>query len=121
MERTRITHHHEPDDVLGTDLFPDISEEMDRRVNHSEHRIKYWIVVGILANLITLILAAIPVVFYLGQMTTTASQALATIQQQQVQLNEMRQWKEQRVLWETSAEQWMISKGYVPPRDRKDQ
>lgn len=113
-------HLHEPEDVRAVDLFPDISEEMDRRVLHSEHRIKYWIVVGILANLITLILAAIPVVFYLGQMTTTASQALATIQQQQVQMDQMRQWREERMLWESSAEQWMISKGYVPPRSRND-
>lgn len=121
MDRTNKTvHYHEPEQVHGVDLFPDISEEIDRRVVHSEHRIKYWIVVGILANLVTLILAAIPVVFYLGQMTTTATQALGTIRQQQVQLDAMRQWREDRIIWEISAEQWMKSKGFQPPRKRDD-
>lgn len=107
-------------DVRGLELFPDMSEEIDRRIQHSEHRIKYWIVVGVLANLITLIGAAIPMVFFLGQMTSTASQALTTIQDQQSELDTMRIWREDRNLWESSAEQWMMSKGYIPPRNRRD-
>lgn len=105
--------------MKASDLFPDIDEELDRRISFSELRIKNWIILGILGNIVTLVGAALPVIFYLGQMNATATQALDTIRQQQIQLDITREWRAERMLWESSTEQWMISKGYVPPRDRK--
>lgn len=72
----RLNLGHE--DVRGIDVFPDISDEIDRRISHSEQRIKTWVLGGIAANLLVAILAAIPMIFYMGQM----SRDISTTQQQ---------------------------------------
>ena len=36
----------------ATDLFPELSDEIDRRDPHSEQRIKFWVMAGIVANLL---------------------------------------------------------------------
>jgi len=68
-----------PSNVRGTDLFPDISDEIDRRIQHAEQRIKTWVLGGIAANLLVAIMAAIPTIFYMGQVSRDISQTNQTV------------------------------------------
>lgn len=103
------------------ELFPELSSDIDRRIVHSETRIKNWVIGGILANLIALIFAAIPLVYYLGQIQAQSSQALQTIQSTSAELERRRDWMLDRQLWEQSMESWAAQHGYVPSvrRDRR--
>lgn len=56
-------------------MSPIMSDEIDRRIQHAEQRIKFWVISGVLANLLILIGATVPTVFYLGQLDHTMSQA----------------------------------------------
>ena len=111
--------------LLGMELFPDVSEEIDRRIKHSEQRIKYWVVGGIVVHMFTLLLALIPAVFYLGQISRDISEASKAVTEQKSELRAMTQestsWRSERVIWESNAEQWMITKGFIPPRQRMSQ
>jgi len=105
-------------EVLGIDLFPDLSAEIDRRILHSEQRIKYWVIAGVLAQLMTLVIAVIPVIFFLGQISRDISAATLKIDSQQAQMDRKNDLYElrfrERMMWQYSAEQWMRSKGYKP-------
>jgi len=102
--------------VLGIELFPDLSEEIDRRIMHSETRIKYWVVGGVLVHLLTLAISVIPVVFYLGQISRDISDATNKVNALQVKSDESNteaaRWIRDRMAWEASIEQWAASKGY---------
>lgn len=100
------------------DLFPGLDDDIDRRVLASEHRIKYWVVCGILVNLVGVMAAAIPLIFYMGQVSRDAADAATTLDgvERRIEASEAR--INDRVLWESTAEQWMVSKGYLPPRSR---
>jgi hypothetical protein len=45
-----------------------MSDEIDRRIQHAEQRIKFWVVSGVAANLLILVAATLPTAFYLGQL-----------------------------------------------------
>lgn len=36
--------------VRATDLFPELSDDIDRRIMHSETKIKLWVIGAVLAN-----------------------------------------------------------------------
>lgn len=55
-------------------MSPILSDEIDRRIQHAEQRIKFWVISGVLANVLILISATVPTVFYLGQLDRTISQ-----------------------------------------------
>src|SRR5215204_1288607 len=52
--------------LRALDLFPDLSDEIDRRITHSETRIKYWVLVGVVVNFLIAVGAAIPVIYASG-------------------------------------------------------
>lgn len=52
------------------ELFPEWGEEVDRRIAASEIRIKFWIMCGILGNLVVVLIPAIMMIFYFGQVST---------------------------------------------------
>lgn len=88
------------DPVRGIDVFPDISDEIDRRIIHAEQRIKTWVLGGIAANLLVAILAAIPTIFYMGQMSRDIAQtqqqiviALAALKDQDSRIQENTVWR----------------------------
>lgn len=109
-----------PEPIHATDLFPDLERDVDKKISDSaervESKIKNWVIAGVAANLISILGILLPAVFYLGQMSRDASVALATIQAQQVQLNNNEQWKARRILWEQAVEQYLVGKGFQPPR-----
>lgn len=89
-----------PQSVRGIDLFPDVATEMDIRVQHAEQRIKVWILGGIAANLLVAILAAIPLIFYMGQASRDIAQAnqqvgivAAGLKEHEVQIRENTIWR----------------------------
>jgi hypothetical protein len=94
----------DPNDFRGVDLFPDVSEEIDRRIQHSEQRIKTWVLGGIAANLLVAILAAIPTIFYMGQISRDINQAIARQTEQQAELIARGKWMNERMIWEARIE-----------------
>lgn len=100
------------------DLFPELEGEIGRRIAHAEQRIKNWVLVGILTNFLVVAMAGIPSVFFLGQLSRDASDALVQIKANRDELDRRRIWMGRRDLWESSAEQWMISRGWRPPNPR---
>lgn len=109
-----------PGEVKGTELFPDISDEIDRRIVHSEQRIKSWVMGGILANLMILACTAVPSVFYLGQMSQNISQLVSTVNENKAKIAESDDWKRKREIWESSVEQFLKPQGYDPPKGSQD-
>lgn len=102
--------------VVATELFPELTGEIDRRVAASEQRIKYWVLFGVLTNLLAILGLLIPAVFYLGQLSRDASAALVTIQEQKAAAGKDDDWRRRREIWESTAEQWMTGQGFQPPR-----
>ena len=101
--------------VRATDLFPELSSDIDRRIQHSETRIKFWIIGGVLANLLVAMAGALPIIYSLGQMTTQFDAALKTMTQLKDDGVDADTWREERLLWEFSVEQHLRRSGYIPP------
>lgn len=107
--------------IKATDLFPDLSLDIDRRISQSQTNIKYWVICGVLANLMAFILGAVPVIYYLGSISAQSSQALSDIRKNgdlsssivtRTQDIEMRQ---------TMLEAWATQQGYNNPVVRRPQ
>lgn len=109
MERISLT----PETVRGNDLFPDISDEIDRRIIHSEQRIKTWVLAGIAANLIVAIIAAIPTIFYMGQISRDINQAIVKQAEMQTQNAKVQAWANRRMIWETKVQAELATKGII--------
>jgi len=92
-----------------------LTEVLDREILHSETRIKFWVVAGVLANLVMLIGIGAPLIYYLGTIQAQATSVLATIQETSGKLDaiEIRINAQDRRI--DSAETWMEGKGYQAP------
>lgn len=117
-ESTQEKAHRLLGPLNAFDVYPELSEEIDRRILHSETRIKYWVLGGVLANVATFALTAIPSVFYLGQLSTNLENATTLLSVQVQELQRIKEQQERRNSWEVAAEQWMIGQGFQPPRTR---
>lgn len=51
--------------------------DVNRRIEASESRIKYWVISGIVANLLAMMGVGIPMVYYLGTLNAQTTQAIA--------------------------------------------
>lgn len=109
----------EPPPVNLYELFPELSQDVDRRIAHAETRIKYWVVAGVLVNLVSLVIAAIPLVYYLGGVQAQTGSVAQTVQSTSTELQRRGDWMQDRELWEQSMESWAQQKGYIPPRDTR--
>lgn len=96
-----------PHEVRGIDLFPDVSDEIDRRISHSEQRIKTWVLGGIAANLIVAIVAAIPMIFYLGQISRDVAQTRSDISTTIVTLKDHNDRIQENTIWRARMEERM--------------
>lgn len=114
----RIPDHPDPrTPVPAFDIFPDLQNDIDARVQNSEVRLKNWVLAGVIANLLVAIGGAGPIVFYLGQISRDISTSLQTQQAQQVELQARAKWMQERMIWEARMEAWAESKGYKPPSE----
>lgn len=93
------------------ELFPDWSDEVDRRIAASEIRIKFWIVGGALTNFIVAVGVAVPLIFYMGQISRDISQATQTQQAQTIELAATSKWMQDRMVWEAKVESVLQDKG----------
>lgn len=105
--------------VHARDLFPEIvsSEEIDRRIMHSEQRIKFWIMAGVASNLVVAIGAAIPAIFYIGQISVSVQQSADTMKKIEASQDANLNWVQNRMIWETRVEEALRRDG-VPVEHR---
>ena len=115
---------HDPDfrpdprtPVAPFDLFPDLKGDIDERVQHSEVRLKNWVLAGVIANLLVAIGGAGPIVFYLGQISRDINTSLATQQAQTVELQARQKWMQDRMVWEARVEAALEAKGFKMPSE----
>ena len=101
-ERLSLSAHQ---DVRGIDLFPDVSDEIDRRIAHAEQRIKTWVLGGIAANLLVAIMAAIPTIFYMGQMSRDIAQTEQQITMMVAQMKDYDQRIQENTVWRARIEE----------------
>lgn len=99
----------DPNAYRGIDLFPDISEEIDRRIQHSEQRIKTWVLGGIAANLLVAILAAIPTIFYMGQASRDISETQRQVTILVTQIEQMNDKVEENSIWRARMEERLLT------------
>jgi len=99
----------------ATDLFPDLDEDINRRINHAEVRIKYWVILGVLVNVIALVGLGAPLVYYLGTMQAQAGVAIANLSKTSDAQLAMASEVQDNKYRTASVEQWAESQGYRPP------
>lgn len=116
MERIDLT----PGPIRGSELFPDVSDEIDRRIEHSEQRIKTWVLAGVAANLLVAIVAALPMIFYMGQISRDINQATINQASLQLRLDSDEKWRNERMIWETRIEAQLMQKGVVISHQPED-
>lgn len=102
-------------DVKATELFPELSDDINRRIAASETRIKYWVIMGILGNSIGLLTIALPLVFYLGQISTSFDSTVDEVKGIKQAAAGDGDWKRDQMVWRATAEQWMVTQGFIPP------
>lgn len=86
------------------ELYPEWSAEVDRRIAASEVRIKFWIVAGAMANFLVAVGAAIPLIFYMGQITQNIQQWSLDLKAQTERLDTNADWVRDRMVWEARVE-----------------
>lgn len=100
-----------PSPVRGSDLFPDVSDEIDRRIEHSEQRIKTWVLAGVAANLLVAIMAALPMIFYMGQISRDINQSISQQAALQARIDNDDKWRSERMIWEARVEAQLAQRG----------
>ena len=106
----------EPRKVKALEMFPEFGDEVDRRIEHSETRIKNWVATGVVANLVALFVMAIPLTYSLGQIQAKFDAVLVTSQDTAKRLKDMDTWRRDREVWETSVESYLATQGFRPIR-----
>lgn len=105
--------------IKATELFPDLDEDIDRRILHSETRIKYWVIVGVLVNVLAVIGLGAPLIYYLGTMQAQATAAIASLNKSDEVQDRQDRWIRDHEIRDASLEQWAQRQGYTPPPPTK--
>lgn len=88
----------------------DIKEYINTRDALVEQRIKYWVLVSVL----TQVIAILPIIFFLGGIYQSSNNALQMIKDTRDQMVNQQVWMRERENWETSVEMWAQEHGYQP-------
>lgn len=115
MPPTRTIQEMIDNPVSAFELFPTLEEEVDRRITHSETRIKFWVISGVLANLIVLIGLGAPLVYYLGTMQAQATTAMTGLSQLTAEVEKRGSWMQEREMWEARVEAKLEAQGVAIP------
>lgn len=97
------------------DAYPNLDEDIDRRIEHSEGRIKYWVIAGILVNVIALVGIGSPLVYYFGAMQAQSANTLQTIIATNQKLDELELRMRREELHTQIIDNWAAQKGFDPP------
>jgi hypothetical protein len=100
---------------MSREAYEAYDQDVTRRLDHAETRIKYWVVAGICANLLALVGLGIPMVYYLGTLNAQTTQALTTVNTSAAQLSQLNSRLARLEFQAASREAWMVSQGYNPP------
>lgn len=106
----------EPERIHAEDLFPDWGVDVDRRIAASESRIKFWVLGGVITNLVVAVGAAIPLVFFFGQISRDIAATVAAQQASVISAEETVKWRQARMVWEARVESILESKGITVQR-----
>jgi acyl CoA:acetate/3-ketoacid CoA transferase alpha subunit len=98
------------------ELYPEWSQEVDRRISASEIRIKFWVVGGALVNFIVAAGAAIPMIFYMGQISSNIAQSSADLKAQTLRIDTNAEWVRDRMVWEARVESALEKRGVLVER-----
>jgi hypothetical protein len=101
---------NESSTLRALDVFPDLSDELDRRIGHSETRIKYWVLVGVITNFLIALSAAIPVIWVSANIAADIRGAMSTQQAQAIELRAREKWMNDRMIWEARVEAALAQK-----------
>lgn len=63
----------------STEAYAAFDRDVSGRLAHLETRIKYWVIAGVVTNLLALIGLGIPLVYYLGTLNAQTTAAIATV------------------------------------------
>lgn len=99
--------------------FQRLEQSLDSKiaaaVHLSENKLKLWVIGGVLTQLV----AALPVIFFLGGIYNTNNSALDMLRKQQTILDQHSEWMYQRERWGQAVELWGEPKGLRVPTDRR--
>ena len=90
--------------VRFEELYPEWGAEVDRRIAASEIRIKFWVVGGAMVNFLVAVGAAVPLIFYTGQISNSIQQSAVDLKTQSVRLDANADWVRDRMVWEARVE-----------------
>lgn len=110
-----------PEQVHPDELFPEWGHDVDRRIAASESRIKFWILSGVITNLLVAVGAAIPLVFYMGQISRDIAAAVASQEKTAISQAATDNWMRDRMVWEARVESILEGKGLTIRYDSKRQ
>lgn len=97
------------------EAYPELEDDMDRRIEHSEGRIKYWVVAGILANVLTLLGVGAPLVYYFGAMQAQSANTLNSVLETNQKLTAMETRLQREEIHTQMIDAWAQDKGFKPP------
>lgn len=106
--------------VKATELFPELSTDMDRRIGHAEMRLKFWVVAGILCNVVGGLAVGIPMIYYLGSLNSQFDSLITRADSQQAVQERQVRWMQEREIWENAVETHLVEDGFTPPRYGRD-
>lgn len=94
------------------EAYPSLEDDIDRRIEHSEGRIKYWVIAGILANLVALVGIGVPLVYYFGSMQAQSGNTVSSLMQLTTTVNQNQQRIQNMELRQQMLEMWAEQQGY---------
>lgn len=97
-----------------SDSYNAYDADITRRLEHSETRIKNWVIGGILANLMVLIGVGLPMVYYLGGIQNQTLSMLANSTAADQRMDRFEKWMTQREIWEANISSQMSANGMKP-------
>lgn len=95
--------------------FPSLEDDIDRRIEHSEGRIKYWVIAGVLANLVALVGIGAPMIYYFGSMQAQTQNTLQTVLTISTSLTDIETRIQRQEVRQQMLDAWAESQGYRRP------
>ena len=105
----------EPTTLKAIDLFPGLDSDIDRRIAAAETRLKFWIVMGVLTNLLIGLSVAIPLLITGTRLITELEASMDLSLRQNATLSARGRWMDERMEWENSAEPYLDELGWKRP------
>lgn len=101
---------------MDSDFYRAYDADVTRRLEHSETRIKNWVMGGIAANILALLGLGTPLVYYLGTLSSQATMAVATQTSMATKLDLIEKKQASTETDLRTMEAWASQQGYAPLR-----